>query len=277
VFGNDLQRRGGIHGSGAHLAVAHDDWEAVRRPPSAHPQHRQPPVVVRGRVFIGGYFYDPVFGRYPWWPPTTYPYRYLPVYDHRADLRLHVTPKDASVYVDGFYAGIVDDFDGIFEGLPLTPGGHAIELFLEGYRTTRHNIYLRPGSTFKLRDTLHPLAAGERSAAPSMATPPPAPPEGSYTVPRTPPRIPVQPQPGPNGPAADVGTLDLVVQPRAAAVRIDGQPWLSSEPGHFVIQISSGRHTVEVTAAGHRTFSTDVDIRPGDPVPINVSLMPIAP
>jgi hypothetical protein len=68
---------------------------------------------VRGHVFIGGYFYDPFYGPYPWWPRTAYPYWYFPVYDKRAEVRLRVEPEeaeDAAVYVDGFYAGVVDDF-----------------------------------------------------------------------------------------------------------------------------------------------------------------------
>jgi hypothetical protein len=39
-------------------------------------------------------------------------------------LRLQVTPKDAAVYVDGFYAGIVDDFNSAFQRLPVPPGEH---------------------------------------------------------------------------------------------------------------------------------------------------------
>jgi hypothetical protein len=36
------------------------------------------------------------------------------------------------VYVDGFYPGIVDDFNGVvFQALPLTPGGHTIILYLK--------------------------------------------------------------------------------------------------------------------------------------------------
>jgi hypothetical protein len=34
--------------------------------------------------------------------------------------------------VDGFYAGIVDDFNGVFQSLPLTPGGHTVVLYVEG-------------------------------------------------------------------------------------------------------------------------------------------------
>src|ERR1035437_4172470 len=70
---------------------------------------------VRGQVFIGGYFYDPYFGPYPWWGPGAYPYPYSPVYDTAAQVHLKVTPRDAAVYVDGYYAGIVDDFDGLFQ------------------------------------------------------------------------------------------------------------------------------------------------------------------
>jgi hypothetical protein len=80
-------------------------------------------------VFIGGYFYDPFFGPYPWWPRPWYPHPYSPYYDMRAFLRLDVKPRNASVYVDGYYAGIVDDFDGIMQSLPLPPGGHEITLY----------------------------------------------------------------------------------------------------------------------------------------------------
>ena len=35
------------------------------------------------------------------------------------DVRLMVRPRDAAVYVDGYYAGVVDDFDGVFQRLTL--------------------------------------------------------------------------------------------------------------------------------------------------------------
>jgi hypothetical protein len=67
------------------------------------------------------------------------------VFDYRAEVRIQATPRRRAVYVDGFYAGVVDDFDGTFQRLPLTPGGHRIELFMEGFRTVRKNLYLQPG------------------------------------------------------------------------------------------------------------------------------------
>jgi hypothetical protein len=89
------------------LAADAQDRRRDRRPP---PRPSRPAVVLRGHVFIGGYYDDPLFGPYPWWPRTHYPYRYFPVYDDRAEVRVLATPKSTAVYVDGFYAGIADDF-----------------------------------------------------------------------------------------------------------------------------------------------------------------------
>ena len=43
-------------------------------------------------------------------------------------VRLKVEPKDAEVYVDGYYAGVVDDFDGMWQQLRLDDGGHASKI-----------------------------------------------------------------------------------------------------------------------------------------------------
>lgn len=244
------------------------------QPPPPHPVHRPPVVTVRGRIFIGGYFYDPYFGPYPWWRYPDYPYWYFPVYDQRAELRIKVTPdagRFAAVYVDGFYAGVVDDFDGVFQSLALPPGGHTLAIFLEGYRTVRHNLYLQPGSRFTLRSMLQRLAPGERSERPEVAPPIPPPPAGSYSMPSTSPAI----EP-PRAPVARAsvghGALDLYVQPVDAEVTIDGQPWVSSAAGHFVVQLTAGPHRLEVARQGYRSFAGRVEIVEGEETPLNVSL-----
>jgi hypothetical protein len=245
------------------------DLDAQRRG-GQRPPPRDRTVVLRGQVFIGGYFYDPRFGPYPWWPRAAYPHWYVPIYDRRAEVRVLATPEEAAVYVDGFYAGIVEDFDGVFQGLPLAPGGHTIVLYLEGYRTAQYNLYLRPGSAFKLRHAMERLPPGERSEPPTVAPQVPPPPPGSY-------RSPVAPGPLPAPTQAPVvavgfGTLDLRVQPAGAEVRIDGTPWASSDPGHFVVEVSEGRHRVDVFMPGYRRFSTEIDVREGATTPLNVSL-----
>jgi hypothetical protein len=78
-------------------------------------------------------------------------------------VKTEIRPKQAEVYVDGYYAGVADDFDGAFHRLHTSPGGHAVTLRLEGYRTVTQNVYVRPGSTFKLKETMERLAPGEVS------------------------------------------------------------------------------------------------------------------
>jgi hypothetical protein len=223
-------------------------------------------------VFIGGFFYDPFFGPYPWWPRAMYPYPYFPIYDSRAELRVLVIPKTAAVYVDGFYAGTVDDFDGVFQSLPLPPGGHTIQLYLEGYRTVRQSVYLRPGSTFRLRETLERLPPGAASEPPQVAPPVPAPPPGSVRPPVTPPRTPMPPPLSGLPPETSFGTLQIMVRPVTAAVTIDGVQWLSSEGGYFAVEVPAGRHHVEAVQPGYARFSQDVDVRPGEVTTLNISL-----
>jgi hypothetical protein len=250
--------------------------DAQRRAVPRHPPHPQRAVVVRGHVFIGGYFYDPFYGAYPWWPRTAYPYWYFPVYDNRAEVRLRVQPEeaeDAAVYVDGFYAGIVDDFNGVFQSLPLTPGGHTVGLYLESYRTVRHNFYLSPGASFKLSVTMERLPAGETSEPPELAPSVPAPPAGSYRTPVTPPRTKLPPPAARAAQAVGFGTLDIFVQPTSAEVTIDGQRWVTADEGHFIVQVPAGKHRVEVKRSGYRAFTTEIEVGDGENVPLNVSLM----
>jgi len=242
----------------------------------SHPGHPPPIRIVRGRVFIGGYFYDPIFGPYPWWRWPDYPYWYYPIYDDRSELHIKVTPdaaKLAAVYVDGYYAGVVDDFDGIFQELPLTPGGHRIVLYLEGYRTVSRNLYLPPRASYTMREALLLLPPGERSTPPDLAPALPPPPPGSYTMPGTPPTLPAPPAPPATAAKAPgYGTLDLFVQPAGSEVTIDGQRWVSSAGGHFVVQLSAGTHRIEVSRPGYRPYAGDVEVRDGEQATLNVSL-----
>ena len=231
---------------------------------------------VRGHtVFVGGYFYDAHFGPYPWWGPGVYPYWYVPLYGVRASVRVLVTPKEAAVYVDGFYAGIVDDFDGVFQSLPLPPGGHEIVLYDPGYRTVSQRVYLTPGSSFKIRQTMERLPAGAVSEPPPVAPPVPPPPADSFVLPLTLPRN--QPAPLPQGSpavlrAAGYGSLALCVQPASADVTIDGARWASSSAGEFVIQLTVGSHHLEVVTRGFQRFSTEILVREGETTGLNVAL-----
>jgi hypothetical protein len=227
-------------------------------------------------VFVGGYFYDPFYGPYPWWGRTRYPHWYVPIYDARAEIRTLVSPRDAAVYVDGFYAGTADDFDGIFQSLPLPPGGHQISFYLEGFRTARFNVYLRPGSTMKLRHEMERLPRDARPEPPPAVPPVPEPPEGSFRPPRTPlPAPSTASAPPPAAPEGEprMGRIDLHVQPGSATVSIDGEKWISSDEGHYVLQLPVGRHTVEVFEERFRRFIVEIEIRDGETTPLDVSLL----
>jgi PEGA domain-containing protein len=230
-------------------------------------------------VFVGGYFYDPFFGPYPWWPPAAYGYPYFPVYDDRAQVRLLVTPKEAAVYVDGYYAGIVDDFDGVFQRLPLSPGPHDITVVLDGYRIVHQKLFLTRNKTYKLRYAMQPLAAGEQSEPPPVAPPVPPPPPGSAMLPRTPrPGQPAPELPSPAGaasafPASGFGTLALRVQPVDAEILIDGERWTPASLGErLLVQVPEGRHHIEIQKPGYGAFSTDITVQRGETAPMNVSL-----
>ena len=59
------------------------------------------------------------------WGPHLQPYAY---HWNRGTVRLEVEPEETEVYVDGYYAGVVDSYDGFFQRLHLPPGEHDIEL-----------------------------------------------------------------------------------------------------------------------------------------------------
>ncbi len=65
-------------------------------------------------------------------------------------VRLQVEPDEARVFVDGYYAGIADDFNGRSQRLRLPPGRHEIVLKLEDYRTHRIKVYVPAGQPLSI-------------------------------------------------------------------------------------------------------------------------------
>ena len=117
--------------------------------------------MVPGAQAYRPFYYDPFWG--PWYP-YSYGYGYPYTTRPEADIKTDVMPKDAEVYVDGYYAGHANDFDGVFKRLHVAPGGHSITFHLQGFRTVTENVFVRPDSTFKMNATMERLAAGETSA-----------------------------------------------------------------------------------------------------------------
>jgi hypothetical protein len=254
------------------VAAAPSTAEAQRR-------YRRPApvVVIGGYAYYHHWLYDPWYQWGPW-GPYGYPRYQYGVYDLVASVRIDAEPRQAQVFVDGYYAGVVDDFDGVFQRLRVEPGGRTITLYLEGYRTEEQRLYLRPGADQRIRLTMQPLAPGEQSE-------PPMPPReageesgveerGGPVMPREGERPAPLPRDGEVRPAqARFGTLSLRVQPADAEVVIDGEPW-RVEAGQEVIaiQLPEGRHRVEVRKAGLATYTEEVLIRRDRTLTLNVSL-----
>lgn len=101
-------------------------------------------------------------------PPGTYYYGYNGYYGPGAyspwhvsgydigGIRLKIRPRDAQVFVDGYYAGIVDDFDGTFQSLRLEAGGHKIEIHMPGFEDLELDVHVQPGRTLTLSEDLRP-------------------------------------------------------------------------------------------------------------------------
>jgi hypothetical protein len=240
-------------------------------------------------VYYGSPYYYGAYGYYPWYPwggpwyggpyfgygyGYGYPYPYY--YDNSASLQLQVTPRQTEVFIDGHFAGIVDNFDGTFQRLHVEPGEHDLQLFLAGHRAVTQHIYVQPRATFRVKHAMEALGAGEpeplRPVAAARAQGP-GPEQGPGPGPRAsgdngPPE---GPAPQPRG--SNAGAVAIRVQPVDAQVLIDGERWDGASGGErLVVQLAPGPHTVEVRKDGFRDFMTEVDIRAGETAPLNVSL-----
>ena len=226
------------------------------------------------------FFYDSFFYGVGWsqWYPYPYPPPYY--YERRYDIseaRLEIKPRNAQVYLDGYYVGVVNDFDGAWQRLDLPSGDHEITVYLQGYQTYRQRTFFRPGQDYHFKAILEPLAAGvtqEPPPQPPQQPPPAAGNPGYYPPPRAgePRRMP--PRQAPRAEANGFGTLSLQVQPADAAVTIDGERWDSPEGGsRLIVQLAAGQHRIEVQKEGLRTYTSTIDVRPGETRSLNISLV----
>jgi hypothetical protein len=254
-----------------------------------------------------GAFYNSFYGWYPYYAGYPYPYPYPPYYYSGAwaSARIEIKPRDAQVYLDGYYVGVVDQFDGMFQRLDIPAGEHELSVYMPGYHTVTERTLFRGGQSYHFKENLQPLPPGSapepkpqpdpnaaaRNAPPQYGQPaygPPAygqPPYGQQPYPQQPPPPP-QPQageprmePAPPGPpqnrGGELGTLNLRVQPEDATVTIDDQRWDSPHGGsRLVVQLAPGSHRVEVKKDGFKTYSSTVQIRPGEQQALNISLSP---
>jgi hypothetical protein len=109
------------------------------------------PYVYRPRLGLGAYYGSS--GLYPYgYTPRGY-YDPIPgrVY---GGLKIKGAPREAQVFADGYYVGIVDDFDGVFQHLNLEAGPHTIEVQFPGADAISFDVFVQAGRTITLRADL---------------------------------------------------------------------------------------------------------------------------
>ena len=112
-----------------------------------------------------GYGYGYGFG-YPYgFAYAQSPY-YGPYYYNTGSARLQVAPRNTQVYIDGYFVGVADNFDGNLQRLHVEPGAHELHLYLEGHQTFTQKVLFPRGGTLKLIHTMQPLGPGESAGPP---------------------------------------------------------------------------------------------------------------
>jgi hypothetical protein len=117
---------------------------------------------------LGYLYYDPWygggFGGYGWGDPYAYSggggtggYAVSNTYKESGGLRLKIDPKKAQIYVDGYYVGVVDSFDGAFQKLSLDSGSHKIELKADGFEPLQFEVLITPGETSTYKGDMKPI------------------------------------------------------------------------------------------------------------------------
>lgn len=277
----------------ATLAVSAQPSEAQSRRGRSHGGSHIGAGVAVGLAVGGllGLYFD---SRYPvwdaqWYPPYGYPRGLYPPYRYRtmdtsAEVRVQVEPASAEVYVDGYLAGNVSNFDGYFHRLYLSAGAHELVVYQDGFRSLVRRMYFAPNSSLKIQEKLERLGPGEpydprpvpaddpaglRDAPQEPAWPPPMRDE--------PPQRQVQPQrQEPRrmaGSDVSLGQVSVRVQPLDADIVIDGELWQRPEGlDRLAVSLPAGPHQVDVRKPGFVPFSKEVAVRAGETVSLNVSL-----
>lgn len=71
-----------------------------------------------------------------------------------AQIKIHVDPDRAAVFVDGTFAGYVHEFGGVGRAMLVSPGKHQIKIALPGYHDFTTDVNLLPNQKFTIETKL---------------------------------------------------------------------------------------------------------------------------
>lgn len=145
-----------------------------------------------------------------------------------AFLTIHSEPPGARVFIDGRNTGERTSV----RDLPLDPGGHAVELSLDGYRIWRRNVDAERGQLLRVRAVLRSAPAEQGADARAAEA----------------------------GPPVDYGLLSVDTRP--SSVVFHGRRELGSTPLAGV-ELPAGAYSLVFRIDDGRRFEQTVTIRPG--------------
>ena len=106
-----------------------------------------------------GYGYPGLLSRYGYSGYAYFPYGYASygyssgaAYAYTGSVRLKVKPRDAQVFVDGYYVGLVDHFDGFSQRLRLEGGTYRIQIEHPDYLPIELDVLVVAGETVTFED-----------------------------------------------------------------------------------------------------------------------------
>lgn len=214
-----------------------------------------------------GYSYGDYYGYYP----SNRSYRYRS--GNIGQVRTLVEPSKARVYVDGYYAGIVDDFDGLLQRLNVSPGRHEITFRLEGYRSHTFSIYANRDQTLKLRYDMvkgsgeSRDSVGEEDRRSDADADRDRDRDRELEIDRDSARDSGErgrevdsdrPSPSPTG-DRNRGEVVFEIEPGDASVYVDGE-FYGKAAQLTRLELPVGRHRVEVVRPGYKTEETEINV-----------------
>jgi hypothetical protein len=253
-------------------------------------------VAVRGRATYGyhGHHHGRYGYRWGWyagwgWPYYGYygyggywPYGYYGYYGYPygygyagsyapgpATVETDVSPRSATVRLDGEDVGQAKDYDGRWDRLGVEPGRHTLEFESPGHQTLRVELATRPGRFYRIAyelregegiDTRSETAAPAPQEEPAEGPPTEAPPTFEAEV---------------GSADRPAGFLKMRVRPDDAVVYLDGKFLGRADEVtglHGAVPVPEGKHRIEVVRPGFATRVVEVEVEVGRAANVTVDL-----
>jgi len=203
-----------------------------------------------------GWPYFGFWGYDAFYPAYSYRYPQMAPPDASAAIELHVSPRKATVKLDGYEVGQARDFNDAYTPLFLTGGDHILEFTYRGYKTLRVRVHGSEGQSIDLHFDLEKGEGIDARSEAADRAPVPAAMPASEAAPME------KPAPGARG-ALRTGMMRIRVEPSDAAVYLDGEFLGTADELsklHGALSVAVGEHRVEAVRPGYRTQTAAVTV-----------------